>query len=171
MAIRELIAIVPPPESPSGSVEDKTWDHLERELGVRLPDDLRDFAVLYGSGRFYGTGIQVYNPFSTYYVATVTDMCDVFRTLKQYEGDEYVPFNIYPELPGIFPWGGDNNGNMMFWLTEGLPDEWPTLLWLRHDGNFYRYETSMTASLAGVFSRQIEWYYNLTTPVRFEPEP
>ena len=38
-----------------------------------------------------------------------------------------VPYPIYPDQPGLLPWGNDENGNDYYWLTEGAPDTWRVL--------------------------------------------
>lgn len=70
-------------------------------------------------------------------------------------GDEEIPFPVFPDNPGLLMWAGDDNGNSLLWLTEGLPDEWPVMIYPRQGDGFERLELSATSFLAYAFSRRI----------------
>ncbi len=36
-------------------------------------------------------------------------------------------YPIWPESGGLLSWGGDNNANTYFWLTDGAGDFWPVV--------------------------------------------
>jgi hypothetical protein len=78
-----------------------------------------------------------------------------FRDLKRAEGDQFIPYDIYPKSPGLLVWGSDVNGHMMFWLTEGQPEKWPLVL-MTVDGQFEQLQMSTTTFLARVFSGAME---------------
>jgi len=31
---------------------------------------------------------------------------------------------LFPESPGLLPWGSDANGHLYCWWTKGKPDKW-----------------------------------------------
>src|SRR4051794_25924945 len=114
MAIEELVAVLPPPSQPLevGSLEQ--WKQVEATLHMQFPPDLYDFCVQYGSGLI--AGITVYNPFSPAYESAVNRMLAIFRGLRNDLSEGSVPFPLFPERPGLFPVGKEDNGGTMFWL-------------------------------------------------------
>src|SRR5262249_13026602 len=151
IAFGEITGVLPPPPKaveagPSGKLA-----RVEDALSIRLPHDLWEYGTRYGTGRivldtFY---LLVYNPFSATFLACVEADCGTLRTLKQSRSED-VPFDVFPERPGLLPLGTDVNGNMMFWLTEGEPENWPVVVWPEGgDGNEYqRFEMPLTSFLA-----------------------
>src|SRR5678816_1727154 len=112
MSLQELIKIVPPPRSPVNSGTSAAWSEIEAHLGIVLPNDYREFVTSYGSGEFTGAYIEVYSPFSGNYEALV----DLTIRLKNdssvpvYDQDSGSSFAFFPELPGLYPWGRDDQG-------------------------------------------------------------
>jgi hypothetical protein len=45
------------------------------------------------------------------------------------EFPEYYPFRVYPEPGGLFPWATTVNGDTLYWLTDGLAEAWPVVVW------------------------------------------
>jgi hypothetical protein len=175
MAIEELIVVVPPPSAPveAGPLERKV--EVERALGTALPDELYDLGLRYGSGRFGGE-IEVFNPFSKKYLEKVKMVNDCYRGLKEAEGDDLIPYDIYPKIPGLFPWGTTTNGHSMFWLTEGIPNKWPLVLLRNDEMEFETLQMQMTTFLANVFKGpmpcvlwDVEWQTEYLVGKPFQP--
>lgn len=40
-----------------------------------------------------------------------------------------MPFALYPEPGGLFPWGLTDNGDRLYWLTEGEPNSWVSIIY------------------------------------------
>jgi len=158
MSIEELTAIIPPPETPTEVPDDPDWGSIEIELGVSLPEDYKAFVVTYGSG-LLGNFIRIHNPFSaseyTALVPSVRRVSEIYREIKQSEGEDAVPFGIYPESPGLFVFGNDENGNFLFWLTEGEPDQWSCLIGEGRGADWDRYDMPMTTFLAKALKDEI----------------
>jgi hypothetical protein len=151
MAIEELMAVVTPPSAPIEAGPMERRNEVEKALGIVLPDDLYEIAMRYGSGRFAG-GIEVFNPFSKKYLEYVNMVTGCYRELKQAEGDDFIPYDIFPKSPGFFPWGGSWDGFVMFWHTEGKPNEWPTVLVVGRQADVYeKLQMQMTTLLAKIF--------------------
>jgi hypothetical protein len=154
MAIRDVTALIPPPAEPSqvGTLAD--WQAVERELGLTLPSDYRDFVFTYGTGdlaRFY----RVWNPFQgSEFVDLVRRICG-YEQESQRQFPERFPYPIYPECPGFLPWGSDDNGNYYGWLTEGLADQWPVLTNAVRGQGYLLHRCSMTDYLARVLRGEI----------------
>lgn len=153
MAIEELVKVKAPPAQPIHAGPIERWTEIEGTLGLKLPKDLYDFCLRYGSGKF-GDTIRILNPFSGSYTDSIKEICSCYRDLRRDEGEGFVPHPVYPESPGLFPWGDDVNGHMMFWLTEGHPDQWPTIL-LTIDGQSERINSTMTTFLAKSLSCEV----------------
>ena len=153
MSIGELVAVAPPPEKPlEAGRGPEDWKRVQEAIGVALPSDLGDFGMCYGTGRFIGD-IQVYNPFAMLYRRIIDFECNFLRELKK-PGRDRLPYDVHPDRPGLFPWGRDQNGNTMCWLTVGAHDEWPIVLKSDID-EFEHWELSMTSFLAKAFRNEI----------------
>ncbi len=158
MSILKLKELVPPPNKPFelGTVEQ--WASVESKLGLSLPSDYRDFHLAYGTGLFAKLYI-IYNPFSAIKAANlyaqIETVCQQEREFKR-DFPEAVPYRVYPERPGILPWGGDENGNYYYWLTDGIPDSWQVISdEVRGDG-FQEHSRCMTDFLYEVLTGNIE---------------
>jgi hypothetical protein len=79
---------------------------------------------------------------------------DIFRYLQSL-GDDEVPYSLFPERPGLLPWGSDDNGNTLCWLTEGEPHEWPIIAKVCRYNYYEHHRMSMTSFLAGCFTRRV----------------
>jgi hypothetical protein len=174
MSLAELIEVVPPSPEPV-ETDPSEAKHAVEALGVALPQDLYDFGLRYGSGMF-GDAIRVYNPFGANYLACVRMVGDCYRDLKSAEGDEFIPYDIFPTSPGLLAWGDEVNGNVLFWLTQGEPNDWPIILFSRHDGSFERWDMPLTTFLAKVFKAEVdcvlgdrEWLKANYTGIRIVP--
>lgn len=153
MAIQDLTAIVQPPDEPLEPGKLAAWRSIQSKLGLALPDDLRDYGLAFGTGRFCGTYIQVFNPFSNEYRGLIDFQCDWLRDLKNY--DMFPPYDVYPDSPGLLPWGRDENGHSMFWFTKGAPENWPIVL-RRRENEYEEWSMTMTNFLAQVLGNKIK---------------
>ncbi len=156
---------------------------VERALGLPLPSDLYEFARLYGGGAFgtreFNYLVEIWNPFSAVFVKWVTEFAETFRDVKTAEGESYIPFDIYPERPGLLTFGCGDNRQYLFWLTEGEPDDWPILLW-PPERRFLRFDMRLSEFLYRLFSGKIDgwggtqdakWFKAHRQKTRFTPSP
>lgn len=176
MAIEELLAIAPPPQRIQAA-EAVGWDAIEQSIGTRLPADYRDFALQYGSGRFDdGTyAFWVINPLSPNYSALLAEELDLWRVRREAFPSEY-PVEIFPAVPGLLPWGRDEDGGLMGWIVEGDdPDRWAVVA-KSSDEPFERYDLTMTTFLARSLNYHLRpnaWradYPHDIRLVRFQPD-
>jgi hypothetical protein len=175
MAISELLKVVPAPSTPIEAGRLQDVPQLLAQTGLRLPDDLLQFGMHYGSGKFGGS-IEIYNPFALRYLSIVNSLASTYRSLKETEGDDYIPFAVFPDTPGLFPWGNGVEGERFFWFTEGEPDSWPIVLF-SHSGEFEQWNLSMTTLLTKFFTADIdsmlwdrEWLEENFRGIQFKPE-
>jgi hypothetical protein len=164
MAINELLKIVARPPTPVEAENGKTWTRVQKVIGTRLPRDFRDFGTHYGTGKLCGGYLGVLNPFSVHFVSSVTYLLQATRDNR---ATHDYPYQVFPDEPGLLPWGTDENGHTLHWLTEGAPDEWPVVV-ESHEGELERFNLSMTTFLAKAFTNVIRPKHIWGTP--FSPE-
>ncbi|QDT23932.1 SMI1/KNR4 family protein [Gimesia chilikensis] len=154
MALSELLKIVTPPDKPKEVPAKPNWAAVEKKLGLQLPDDYKLFVAKFGSG-LLGSFVRVYNPFSKdEYLAlqkSVISVCEIYQMLS-----DTFPYEFYPETPGLLPWGNDDNGNSLFWLTRGARNKWPVVVCSGRDNRYQLFEMGMTAFLARTFTGEVK---------------
>lgn len=181
MSVEELLSVAPSPAVPVETGPIDLWEDVERQLGTALPDDYRDFTLRYGSGYFDDFGrllIFVRNPFTIDYLPDLERSCDELRSDRNdLRREPNVPYGVFPHQPGWLPWGSDIDGNLMCWLTEGKPNEWPVILLSGERTSFQQLPVSMTTFLARSFVRRmpsILWsdpsFFASPEPIRFVPK-
>src|ERR1035437_2084435 len=57
--LTRLVAIMPPPRTPTLPPGPDDWPSVERELGIGLPSDYKAFLATYGSGEINGLSFRV----------------------------------------------------------------------------------------------------------------
>ncbi len=156
MSIENLIKNVPPPADPFEAL-DGPWEVLQVELGTALPSDYKAFVRLYGGGyfmEFLGVSVpRASNP-NVRFESQARLASDVFRNYKPFGSDE-VSYPVWPQAGGLLAFGGTDNGDYLFWLTEGSPDTWKVVVWGRGAQQFERLDCDMTDFLAGLASGEI----------------
>jgi hypothetical protein len=130
-SIERLCVVAPPPEHPKGPGNELEWRRLEMEIGLVYPSDFKELIFKYGSGRFKNF-FAVVNPFhfaspDISYKAFVRFRLDGLRKAKHSYFKNAVPYPVYPDEGGLFPWGYTDNGGSICWLTKGQPSRWPTI--------------------------------------------
>jgi len=180
MSIQELTALIPPPENPLEIGTDEQWTAMQKELNLELPTDFRDLGMTYGSGGFWGEEsglVNIYQPFACDFRENV-ELHKMFLSDEREENASWIPYAVYPEPGGLLVWGGDDNGNGLYWLTEGDPDKWPILVQSHGDDpseQWEQFDGPMTSFLAKAFTRQIEvsvwldWFSLGTKNIEFRP--
>ncbi len=153
MSLSQLIGLISPPNTPEfqGDVQDE--NAVAASLGTPLPDDYLAFGHAFGSGRFCNEFIRVFNPFSPEYIDLVNGRLSALRSsAEQGELDRYP---VFPTPDGLLPWGDDENGNILGWLTRGSPDQW--VVAIREQGNGVEvWEMSFSEFLCKAFQNQID---------------
>jgi hypothetical protein len=130
-ALKTIAKLLPPPASPRGL--DRPWDAVERELGLRLPDDYKAFIDLYGTGQvssaegwaviwnFRDTSLS--GPSLREWLTGPNCLPEFYR--RVINGSEWpCPYPIYPEPGGLRPFANVIDVDALNWLTAGPPDRW-----------------------------------------------
>jgi hypothetical protein len=84
----------------------------------------------------------------------IEPVLSAIRELKKDWSDQH-PYKLFPEPGGLLPFGGSDNGDTLFWLTLGEPDNWPIVVNAARDSDYEKFECDMTDFITGVLTRQI----------------
>ncbi|MEU4342310.1 hypothetical protein AB0H00_13740 [Nocardia sp. NPDC023852] len=146
------------PPSPLGPVDRPALGTNREGDGVGLPRDYRDFIDLYGDGAINDelrVNYPAWQQDDTSTLSTLVDVAEEDNGYGVYEALE-VPFPGYPAPGGLLRWAGNDNGDMLCWLTEGEdPDDWPVVVVFRHirDPSLRRDVVALLAFSSGTGSR------------------
>ena len=162
-ALESLIQIVPLPTPPVCNGNDSDWEVIERILEMRLPVDFKKLINLYGTGCFFEFlyPLSPFAPFETslnLLSGATKQRLSAYRSGRK-EFPQYMPaFPAYPQESGLFPWGITVNGDTLFWLRQGQPEQWPTVVC---NSKFTketceRFDMTATEFLHRLFSGKIE---------------
>jgi hypothetical protein len=148
LAIKELVALIQPPATPIDATGN--WAEAEQEIGCVFPADFKELIRLYGTGQFFG--IWISNPLQPWGRDSIRNDIARFRELR-----EALEFDLplFPERPGLLPWGNDSNGHLYCWWTAGPADGW-TVAQVAHDEEETPHHASVpiTAFLAAYVQNQ-----------------
>ncbi len=81
------------------------------------------------------------------------------RELKATHGKSYCPYPLHFEPNGLLPLGATDNGDTVFWITRGHPDQWSVLIGAARAPEFEPFDGSMVelvlAFLSGSFRSRL----------------
>jgi hypothetical protein len=144
-----------PPHPVESGAKDK-WSRIERNLGIRLPEDYKSFINQYGTGSI-ADFIWVFSPFTVNrhlnLETQVRQVLEGFKTLQAMFKDKYL-FPLYPEIGGILPFAGTDNGNHICWLTDGPENDWPVIVFDSRSPECERYNCTMTEFLVNILTKR-----------------
>ncbi len=130
MSIEALRTVLPPPATPHATGTPEEWTAIEARIGFTLPTDYKDYIATYGYGRIGGFLVPL-NPFFDAggdFFARADSILATYRQLKADLDPTAIPYPLYPEDEGLFPWAYSFDGDAMFWRREGQPDDWPCVV-------------------------------------------
>lgn len=152
----QLAIVLPPPIRPVESTG-MDWKSVEEELGTRLPYDYKSYVEQYGSGRIDGF-LWVYNPNSE---CKYTNLLTESRIVLGYRRDLAASFDFYRQYPlfpdagGLLPFGGTDNGNDLFWVTRGEPNQWSVVVGDARGPQMEEFACGVVAFLVGFLTGRI----------------
>lgn len=156
MSINELTSIVAPPLEPSEAPVSAAWLPVESRLGVALPHDYKKLIEIYGSGRI-NEFLWVFNPFSANNNINLERQVDTQAQVmaEVRSGGEVVPFESFPRVDGILPFGITDNGDVLYWRTFGNSDEWTVVVSESRTPEWESFDLSASAFLVNIIKRKI----------------
>jgi hypothetical protein len=158
MTLSHLRQVAPPPTAPVGAGTPQQWTIVEAELGLELPADYKALVDTYRAGKF-ADFIFVYTPFARNPSLNLLDQRELnlaaYKTM-QVEAPNSAPYPAYPEAGGVLPWAHTENGDVLYWLTVGPSDAWPTIAIGSRHATQQRYDLTTTEFLAQVIEGTLQ---------------
>jgi hypothetical protein len=106
------------------------WRAAEEAVGTRFPDHYKALLKAYGTG-VVDDFVWLLSPATTNanlnLVTQAERQAATLRTIKEQRPQE-VPFPLFPEPGALLPWAVTDNGDVLFWLTQGPKEQWPTVV-------------------------------------------
>lgn len=156
MAIDELIAVMTTPDVPFEAPSTDGWASVEARLGTSLPEDYKKFINLYGSGKI-ANFLWIFNPFSSNENLNLERQVElqsaVLGELEEY--GEKNPYKSFPAPGGVLPFGITDNGDVVFWRTEGETSRWSVAVNESRAPEWEIFDLSMSQFLAALLAKKI----------------
>src|SRR5258708_2836859 len=148
MKIDELIRIMPPPVAPI-EIRGVPWSSVERQIGTPLPTDFKHFIDHYGTGHI-DKFMSILNPFSinrnVNLIFKIPVKLNALRTLRDHYGEK-CSYSFFPDAGGLLPVAITDNGDVIYWLTAGPPDDWDVVVNESRGPEYQRFECGLTEFL------------------------
>lgn len=153
--MKSLVELLRPPNSPVETLKDQDWAAIERRIG-HLPEDYRAFLQTFGTGCI-NDFVWIFNPLAgNTFLNLFTQGDAILNALRELRNaGESIPFGLYPEGGGLLPFGKTDNGDTLFWLTEGDPIRWPIVVNASRDPTFETFKCSLTTFLVEILTQKI----------------
>ena len=156
--LERLRELLPPPADPVEPGRPDGWAEVEATLGTGLPDDFKAFTELYGSGKV-DDFLYLFNPFAAGEDGNL--LAEKDRVLAAYARTragfpERLRLPPFPEPGGVLPLGRTDNGDELYWITEGEPDAWPVALFGSRESKHERYEGGVASFLTACAEGRLE---------------
>lgn len=154
MTIQDLLDLIPPPETPLHNQDTGQFEALEAKYGFRFPESYREICRRYGSGAFDPAFADMHNPLDACYELDIESKLSYLHQCRQMaehfdDCDRSCPYEIFPNMPGLFPWASSHEQGDLLWLVDsGNPENWPIIVSLRDgidddDTCWLRYDLSL----------------------------
>lgn len=155
--LERLQQLLPPPADPVEPGRPDGWAEVEAALQTGLPGDFKAFTELYGSGKL-DDFLYLFNPFAAGQDGNLLAERD--RVLTGYRQTrarfpERLPLPPFPEPGGVLPLGRTDNGDELYWVTEGHPDDWTVALLEARAALQEIYRLPVTGFLAALAANQL----------------
>ena len=151
----ELTKLVAPPDDPPPP------PHYDQEL----PADYRALVERYGPGTL--AGLTIFTPgHENRYVDLDRQTGELRGILKDLRER-----GIEPEYEpdALIPWGIDESGNAVWWLTTGEPDAWPVIANEARGDEWQRFDGGAVSFLAALLNGSEESDFLVVEGADFEP--
>jgi hypothetical protein len=128
----DLVKLIGLPAKPVDAVpaDSPAWRDVEFRLSLEFPVDYKHLIAKLGTGSF-ADFLHVLNPFSSnhnlHLERAAHRILGATHEIRRSSPDD-IPFAIFPETCGLFPWAITDNGDTLFWLTEGPSAWWPIVI-------------------------------------------
>lgn len=156
-SFQQLAELLPPPGIPLEVPSEDDWTRVESRLGS-LPSDYRRFLSVYGTG-LIDEFVWIFNP------STVNENVNLeqqSKTILEGLADSARQFPDvftmprYPEPCGFLPFGSTDNGDNLFWITKGNPDDWTVAVMGPRSPDHVSHEGGMVDFLCSILSKEVQ---------------
>jgi len=155
--LERLRQLLPPPANPVEPGRPDGWAAVEAALGTGLPGDFKGFTELYGSGTV-DDFLYLFNPFTAGEDGNL--LVEKDRVLAAYRQTrarfpDRLALPPFPEPGGVLPLGRTDNGDELYWVTDGDPDGWPVALVESRAALQELHQVPVTGFLAALAANQL----------------
>jgi hypothetical protein len=107
---------------------DPRWAAIEGELGLRLPGSYKALVERFGASSWRDF-LHVLSPFDQRLELRRRGgrALEADRAVRR-EFPAHYPLPLFPEPGGLLPWAVSDNGDVLYFITAGTPDQWPTVI-------------------------------------------
>jgi len=104
------------------------WRAVEESLRLRLPQSYKAIIDEFGASTWAGF-LHILSPFDE-----ALSLHQVGERILEADRESrasfpaHYPLPLYPEPGGLLPWATTDNGDTLYFITKGEPDDWPILL-------------------------------------------
>ncbi|OAB34382.1 SMI1/KNR4 family protein [Paenibacillus glacialis] len=155
--MENLIRILNPPDKPDNTGDEKSWETFIKILGTELPSDYKKFIRTYGTGGI-DNFIWILTPFdqdeNINFLRRKEEISGAYMQSKQ-EFPKNFKHDVFPASGGILPWAFTDNGDELYWLTEGEPDQWKVVVYETRSSDYHIYSLTMTEFIYKVLTREL----------------
>lgn len=152
-----LIKLLTPPVIPLNTGDEEQWKHFFGVLGTELPTDYIKFIQTYGTGGV-DNFLWILTPFlddeNVNFLRRQKEMAEAYIQSKT-SFPEYFKHDVFPEVGGLLPWAYTDNGDELYWLTDGKPDEWKVVVYESRSSEYRTYSLNMTEFLFQILSKEL----------------
>jgi hypothetical protein len=156
--LERLRAVAPPPARPVEPGVPHRWPEVQAAIGTALPGDYKAFTELYGSGKFDDL-LYLLNPFASDPDGNLVRQRDAMLGAYAETRAKFprrLPLPPWPEPGGLLPLGRSDNGNELYWLTEGKPDAWGVVAFAARSTRHELHHHPVTEFLARLLSAELD---------------
>ena len=151
---KKLLAVPTKPFETAGPAD---WQHVEQRLVTALPTDYKQFIQLYGTGAI-NEFLVIWNPFASNEYVNLLQRSqvegDAYRSTKSSYPHHFVD-DVYPDLGGLLAFAATDNGEVLYWRTQGQPDQWTVSVYESRGPKHFDCNGSMTQFLIWLLTKTI----------------
>ncbi len=157
MDIKILNKVLSQSENISNILDEQDWEKAENELGIELPLDYKEFVNHYGVGGI-DDFLWIYTPYSNNENFDLLKQIEVINNAyldmkKEYPED--FTFDVFPKVGGLLPFGGTENGDVLYWLTGGDNKHWSIVVYDDRHSEYFEYNKSTTDFLYELLTKKL----------------
>jgi SMI1-KNR4 cell-wall len=151
MCDNRLREILSPPKNPRESPSKADWKIVESKWCV-LPTDFKSFVTEYGTGSIDGF-IWIFNPASRN--PNLDLVQQISRQIEALRGSTSVGLTAFPQSGGILPFGLTDNGDLLAWKVQGIPDSWGIVVVDSRAPSYEKFDRGFSDFLVGILRKKI----------------